>query len=35
VGPRTIAGVAEAGGFGVWVDAYARLQWRKDQRVKI
>lgn len=35
VGPRTIAGVAEAGGFGVWVDAYARLQWRKDLRVKI
>ena len=35
VGPRTIAGVAEAGGFGVWVDAFVRLQLRKTVRVKL
>jgi hypothetical protein len=34
VGPRTVAGQEGAGGFGLWVDAYARLQWRTTVRVR-
>jgi hypothetical protein len=34
VGPRTIAGQANAGGFGMGVDAYLRLQLRTTVRVK-
>jgi hypothetical protein len=34
VGPRTIAGQAGAGGFGMGVDAYLRLQLRTTIRVK-
>ncbi len=32
--PRTVAGQAGAGGFGLWVDGYARLQLRMTVRVK-